>query len=72
MKMPTLSIETLPPFQQANVVELNSLKDSKISGVSVYAGRAEVTRVFRFGIKTGQNQVNISGLPNALDWESVR
>ncbi|TFK31126.1 hypothetical protein BDQ12DRAFT_307927, partial [Crucibulum laeve] len=35
-------------------------------------GRAEVTRLFKFGVKTGQNQVNISGLPNVLDQDSFR
>lgn len=70
--MPASPVDTPPPFQPVNVVELDSLNDSKISGVSVYTGRAEVTRVFKFEIKTGQNQVNISGLPTALDRDSVR
>lgn len=44
---------------------------SKITGVSVYPKRAEVTRLFKFQIKTGQNQVVINGLPVTLDWDSL-
>ena len=53
-------------------VELDSIKDGKISTVSVYAGRAEVTRLFQFEVKTGQNLVHISGLPTVLDVDSFR
>ncbi|EAU80878.2 hypothetical protein CC1G_03054 [Coprinopsis cinerea okayama7 len=61
-----------PPFEAVNAVELVSETDSKITGVSVYSQRAEVTRVFKFEVKTGQNQVTISGLPSAMDQESFR
>ncbi|KAF9465725.1 hypothetical protein BDZ94DRAFT_1320026 [Collybia nuda] len=64
--------ETPPPFQQAHVIELNSVVDSKITGVSVYTGRAEVTRVFRFSVQMGQNQLTINGLPNVLEPDSLR
>ncbi|KAL0946274.1 hypothetical protein HGRIS_012526 [Hohenbuehelia grisea] len=60
-----------PPFQ-VNTIELVSVESSKITGVSVYSGRAEVTRAYRFAVKTGQNQVKISGLPNVLDHDSLR
>jgi hypothetical protein len=66
------STETPPPFQAAHVVELDSVKDSKITGVSVYTGRAEVTRLFKFNVQMGQNQVTINGLPNVLDQDSFR
>ena len=55
-----------------NSVELDSIKDGKISTVSVYNGRAEVTRIFQFEVNTGQNLVHISGLPTVLDVDSFR
>jgi N-terminal domain of unknown function (DUF4140) len=63
--------ETPPPFQ-AHVTELESIDDSKITNVAVYSGRAEVTRLFRFALKAGQNQVHINGLPDVLDQDSLR
>lgn len=64
--------EAPPTFEPVHTVELVSVNDSKIIGVSVYSGRAEVTRLFSFSVHTGQNQVIISGLPNALDQDSFR
>jgi hypothetical protein len=64
--------ETPPPFLPVNLIELVSVDDSKILSVSVYAGRAEVTRLFKFNVKTGQNQLNIIGLPTALDQDSFK
>ncbi|KAJ7456133.1 hypothetical protein FB451DRAFT_1373005 [Mycena latifolia] len=32
----------------------------------------KITRLYKFAVKTGQNQVNISGLPNLLEAESIR
>ena len=61
-----------PPFGPVNVIELDSVADSTISGVSVYSSRAEITRVFKFNIATGQNQLHISGLPRVLDPDSLR
>jgi hypothetical protein len=66
------TIDEPPPFQSVNVIELNSVNDGTITGVSVYSSRAEIKRLFKFNIKTGQNQLNISGLPNVLDQESLR
>ena len=66
------NVEDPPPFQAVNVIELDSVSDSTITGVSVYSSRAEVTRLFKFNIKTGQNQVNISGLPIVLERDSLR
>ncbi|KAF5369113.1 hypothetical protein D9615_010435 [Tricholomella constricta] len=66
------SAEHPPPFQVVNALELVSTEHSKITGVSVYSGRAEITRAFRFNVKTGQNQVTVNGLPNMLDQDSLR
>ncbi|KAH6911819.1 mucoidy inhibitor A [Coprinopsis sp. MPI-PUGE-AT-0042] len=63
--------ETPPPFQ-AHVTELESVDDGKITNVAVYSGRAEVTRLFRFALKAGQNQVHINGLPDVLEQDSLR
>ena len=67
-----LPVETPPAFQPADAIQLNSVQDSKIIGVSVYAGRAEVTRLFKFNVQTGQNQVIVNGLPSVLDQDSLR
>ncbi|KAJ7119756.1 hypothetical protein C8R44DRAFT_672693 [Mycena epipterygia] len=61
-----------PAFEPTGAIELQSAKDSKIIAVSLYSTRAEVTRLYKFAVKTGQNQVNISGLPNVLETESLR
>ncbi|KAJ7262959.1 hypothetical protein C8J57DRAFT_1183686 [Mycena rebaudengoi] len=61
-----------PAFEPTSSVELQSAVDSKIIGVSLYSSRAEITRLYKFEVKTGQNQVNISGLPNVLEAESLR
>ncbi|KIM37386.1 hypothetical protein M413DRAFT_273699 [Hebeloma cylindrosporum] len=73
MASPPSPVETSPPaFQPVNNIELVSVKDSKIISVSVYAGRAEVTRLFKFTVKTGQNLLNIIGLPRVMDQDSLR
>ncbi|KAM6493926.1 protein of unknown function (DUF4139) domain containing protein [Amanita muscaria] len=53
-------------------VDLDSVSDSKIASVSVYTGRAEITRVFKLSVKTGQNLVKVNGLPNVLEHDSIR
>jgi hypothetical protein len=63
---------SLPPFPPDNTIELVSVKDSKIISVSVYSGRAEITRLFKFSVKSGLNQVVVLGLPSALDRDSFR
>jgi hypothetical protein len=71
--MDTSPVNTAPPeFQLVNTTELVSVKDSKIISVSVYSGRAEITRLFKFTAKTGQNQLNIIGLPRVMDQDSLR
>ncbi|KDR77513.1 hypothetical protein GALMADRAFT_65991 [Galerina marginata CBS 339.88] len=61
-----------PSRAAANVVELTSVNDSKITNVSLYTGLAEVTRVCSPKLKAGDNKVVISGLPNVLLPESLR
>jgi hypothetical protein len=61
-----------PPFEPTNVVDLVSVDNSKIINVSLYTGRAEITRLYKFPVRTGQNLVNINGLPNVMDQESLR
>ncbi|KAK2467718.1 hypothetical protein APHAL10511_000013 [Amanita phalloides] len=60
------------PDSFTHVIDLTSTTDSKISAVSVYSSRAEITRIFHAQLKTGQNRINISGLPNVLYDDSVR
>ena len=69
-----MATDDLPPVPSSfvNHVDLVSTADSEITAVSVYSDRAEVTRVFKISVKTGQNNVNINGLPSVLDEESVR
>ncbi|KAG9226892.1 hypothetical protein CCMSSC00406_0003435 [Pleurotus cornucopiae] len=61
-----------PAFDSVNVMELRSVDASKIIKVSVYTGLAEITRLFKFDVKMGQNQVKISGLPNVMGEETLR
>ncbi|KAJ7914298.1 hypothetical protein B0H13DRAFT_2462207 [Mycena leptocephala] len=67
-----MTAEHPPAFEPTVSIELQSVSDSKIIGVSLYSSRAEITRLYKFSVKTGQNQVNISGLPNVLEAESLR
>jgi hypothetical protein len=70
--MSTPALESPPSFRLGDAIELDSVEDSKIVGVSVYPSRAEVTRLFNFEVQTGQNQVHINGLPAVLDEDSFR
>ncbi|KAJ6555017.1 hypothetical protein DFH09DRAFT_1038356 [Mycena vulgaris] len=67
-----MTTEHPPAFEPAGSIELQSGADSKITGVSLYPSRAEITRLYKLAVRTGQNQVNISGLPNVLETESLR
>ncbi|KAJ6455475.1 hypothetical protein C8R45DRAFT_881683 [Mycena sanguinolenta] len=67
-----MTAEHPPAFEPTSSIELTSVADSKIISVSLYSSRAEITRLYRFTVKTGQNQVNISGLPNVLEPQSLR
>jgi hypothetical protein len=57
---------------ETNFINLSAFEDSKIAGVSLYSGRAEVTRLFKFEIKAGQNKVTILELPRLLQEDSLR
>ena len=70
--MDNTGAEAPPSFSTANQIDLVSIKDSKITHVSLYTGRAEITRLFKLTIKTGQNQVNVIGLPDVLEQSSLR
>jgi len=61
-----------PPFDPPHLVELSSLDASKIINVSLYAGRAEITRLYKFAVRIGQNHVVVNGLPSVLDHQSLR
>jgi hypothetical protein len=63
------SSDAPPSFEPINFV---SADHSKIIHVSLYSGRAEITRLYKFSVAAGQNQVNITGLPNVLDQDSLR
>ncbi|KDQ32710.1 hypothetical protein PLEOSDRAFT_153617 [Pleurotus ostreatus PC15] len=66
-----MSKELLPP-SFIHQIDLVSAESSKIDKVSLYVGRAEITRSFKIDVKTGQNQVKISELPTVLDKDSLR
>ncbi|KAF4603081.1 hypothetical protein EYR38_003486 [Pleurotus pulmonarius] len=61
-----------PNFDPVNVLELRTADVSKILKVSVYTNLAEITRLYKFKVKTGQNQVKINGLPDLMDSDSLR
>jgi hypothetical protein len=67
-------VTTIPDSMntETNVITLSAPEDSKIAAVSLYSGRAEVTRLFKFEIKAGQNKVTIFGLPRSLQEDSLR
>ncbi|KAJ3575514.1 hypothetical protein NP233_g1060 [Leucocoprinus birnbaumii] len=62
----------MPPSFEPTIIDLVSEYDGKINHVSLYSSRAEITRLFRFEVQVGLNQVNISGIPNALDPNSLK
>lgn len=62
----------VPPSFEPHAINLISEKDSKITNVSLYPSRAEVTRTFKLNVNVGLNQANITGLPNVLDEDSLK
>ncbi|PPQ70045.1 hypothetical protein CVT26_013369 [Gymnopilus dilepis] len=66
------SVVPPPAFQSVNTIDLASVDDSKIIGVSVYSERAEVTRLLKVSARTGLNQLAITGLPAALEQDSFK
>ena len=66
-------IDNAPAAPPPNrIVDLIAKNDSKIIDVSVYSGRAEIKRLFNFTVNVGHSKVNISGLPNVLEYDSLR
>ena len=63
---------TNSPGARPSVLVLESAQASKITTVSLYSGRAEITRSFRLAVAEGQNQISIRGLPERLQKDSVR
>lgn len=61
-----------PPDFEPHTLDLVSVEDSKILSISLYSGRAEITRLLKAHVKTGLNQLNIKGLPNTLQTDSFR
>ncbi|KAG7098225.1 hypothetical protein E1B28_000192 [Marasmius oreades] len=55
-----------------NDIKLNHARRSEITGVNLYGSRAEITRSFKLGVKEGQNNVEIEGLPWVLINDSLR
>ncbi|KAH8810143.1 hypothetical protein DL96DRAFT_554607 [Flagelloscypha sp. PMI_526] len=49
-----------------------SANDSTIAHISLYPGRAEVSRLFKVTVQSGQNVVTVNGLPNRMDQSSLR
>ncbi|KAL1747065.1 hypothetical protein HDZ31DRAFT_80762 [Schizophyllum fasciatum] len=56
----------------AHDLELDPTRDSKITRVCLYPGRAEVTRAYALALRAGDNNVVLNGLPGAMDWQSLR
>ncbi|KAJ7205272.1 hypothetical protein GGX14DRAFT_522742 [Mycena pura] len=67
-----MSAEHPPAFEPVSAIELQSVADSKIISVSLYSSLAEITRLFKFTVKTGLNHVGVSGLPSVLEADSLR
>ncbi|KAF9077130.1 hypothetical protein BDP27DRAFT_1413583 [Rhodocollybia butyracea] len=63
---------TLPPDYIPNAISLDSLTNSRLLHVSLYTGRAEIQRQFKFTVQPGQNQLCITGLPRVIQPESLR
>ena len=59
-------------IDSVNTLFLSSLHDSTITNVNLYATRAQITRVYKANVSTGQNKVTITSLPNVVDHESLR
>ncbi len=60
------------PGARPSLLVLESAQASKITGVSLYSGRAEITRNFKLAVAEGQNRISIRGLPERLQKDSVR
>lgn len=56
-----------------STLELNAHLDSKITAVTLYPNRADITRSFRCELKPGLTQVRIpTGFPSSFDGANLR
>jgi len=53
-------------------VTLDTATDSKISNINLYSSRAEISRIYKFSVAQGANQLVISNLPDVLQNETLR
>jgi len=53
-------------------VRLDTVTDSKISKINLYSSRAEISRVYKFAVAQGVNQLIICSLPDVLENETLR
>ncbi|KAH8810172.1 hypothetical protein DL96DRAFT_1627895 [Flagelloscypha sp. PMI_526] len=58
-----------PSFTEQTLISIN---DSTIAHISLYPGRAELSRLFQVTVRPGQNVFTINGLPNGIDQSSLR
>ncbi|KAH8810168.1 hypothetical protein DL96DRAFT_1627882 [Flagelloscypha sp. PMI_526] len=61
-------------FIESSISEqtLVSTDDSTVAHISLYPGRAELSRLFKVTVQPGQNIVTVNGLPNGMDESSLR
>jgi len=53
-------------------ITLDTATDSKISNINLYSSRAEISRIYKFSVAQGANQLVISNLPDVLQNETLR
>jgi len=67
-----VSTQTLSQSNGVNDIVGQVATDSRITGISLYFGRAEVNRLFKFDVKKGQNRALIQGFPSCLQEDTFR
>ncbi|KAF7310474.1 hypothetical protein HMN09_00589800 [Mycena chlorophos] len=68
-----MSTTSSPPSFVPTTTTLKSLRDSRITSVSLYASRAEIIRVFNFSLATpGHHQLKVVDLPSVLESDTLR
>jgi hypothetical protein len=55
-----------------NDIQISAERQSKITGVTLYGGRAEVTREVQVSVGTGQNKITVTDLSSYLDETTLR
>lgn len=64
--------QTLPPTYPVNSVRLSATNDSQITSVNLYSHHAEVSRLFKLKLASGQNNVVLSDFPGSVSEDSIR